>query len=162
MSDALLSLANHYQNAYITRDLDAAIEQFRSRHGFDGFRRFDISYELRTRTGPATASIKLALGWIGNLQYELIQPVSGAVDIYTSDIPQRSTLRFHHVAMRVKHDWNGFRAEVERRRLPIIMEGGAPGQSQWLYIDACDTVGHYLEYCYMSPERWVQLGGPPE
>lgn len=61
--------------------------------------------------------------------------------------------------MRVRDDWNGFRAAVERQKLPVIMEGGSPGQSQWLYIDARDTVGHYLEYCYMSPERWTQLGG---
>ncbi|GFE79811.1 hypothetical protein GCM10011487_18110 [Steroidobacter agaridevorans] len=162
MIGALASLENHYQNAYITRDLDVAIEQFRTRHGFDGFQRYEISYELRTRAGLATASIKLALGWIGNLQYELIQPVAGAVDVYTAELPERSTLRFHHVAMRVKDDWNGFRAEVERRKLPVIMEGGAPGQSQWLYIDARDTVGHYLEYCYMTPERWLQLGGRRE
>jgi len=158
MADALTSLEHHYQNAYITRDLDAAIELFRTRHGFDAFQRYEISYELKTGAGLGTASIKLALGWIGNLQYELIQPVSGAVDIYTRELPESSTLGFHHVAMRV-HDWSSFRAEVERQKLPVIMEGGAPGQSQWLYIDARDTIGHYLEYCYMTPERWVQLGG---
>jgi hypothetical protein len=159
MIGTLLRLEGHYQNAYITRDIDAAIEVFRARHGFDGFQRYELSYELKTRTGPGTASIKLALGWMGNVQYELIQPVSGLVDVYSSDLPERSILKFHHVAMRVKDDWQGFRAEVDRQQLPVIMEGGTPGQSQWLYIDGRDTVGHYLEYCYMPPERWTQLGG---
>lgn len=159
MTGTLLRLENHYQNAYITRDIAAAIDVFRARHGFEDFQRYEISYELRTRAASGTASIKLALGWIGAVQYELIQPVSGLVDVYTSDLPQQSVLKFHHVAMRVKDDWSGFRAEVDRQKLPVIMEGGLPGQSQWLYIDGRDTVGHYLEYCYMPPERWTQLGG---
>lgn len=159
MIETLLRLESHYQNAYITRDIDAAIGVFRARHGFDAFQRYEISYELRTSAGAGTASIKLALGWIGNVQYELIQPVSGLVDVYTSGLPEQSILKFHHVAMRVKDDWQGFRAEVDRQKLPVIMEGGTPGQSQWLYIDGRDTVGHYLEYCYMPPERWTQLGG---
>ncbi len=105
MTGTLLRLENHYQNAYITRDIDAAIDVFRARHGFDAFQRYEISYELRTRAGAGTASIKLALGWIGNVQYELIQPVSGLVDVYTSGLPEQSILKFHHVAMRVKDDW---------------------------------------------------------
>jgi hypothetical protein len=28
-----------------------------------------------------------------------------------------------------------------------------------VYVDARDTVGHYLEYCWMTPERWAALGG---
>lgn len=151
-------LENHYQNAYITRDLDRAIEVFRTQHGFDAFRSFEISYELKLRGTVGTASIKLALGWIGNLQYELIQPVSGLVDIYTAELRDASVMQFHHVAMRVL-DWDGFRADVDRLKLAVVMEGGTPGLTQWLYIDARETVGHYIEYCYTPPERWAALGG---
>ena len=41
----------------------------------------------------------------------------------------------------------------------MVMEGGTPGHLLWLYVDARDTVGHYLEYCWMTPERWAAMGG---
>jgi hypothetical protein len=102
-----MMLDGHYQNAYVTRDLDAAIALFRVQYGFNAFRRHEVSYECTTRAGRGTATVKLALGWIGNLQYELIQPVSGLIDIYVD----------------------------------------SPG------------AGHFLEYCWMTPERWQALGG---
>jgi hypothetical protein len=151
-------LENHYQNAYITRDLDQALAMFRTQYGFDDFKHLEVTYELKTPAGRGTATVKLALGWIGNLQYELIQPVSGLIDIYAEGLPDRYPLRFHHIAMRV-HDWDEFRADVERHKRPVVMEGGTPGHLLWLYVDARDTVGHYLEYCWMTPERWTALGG---
>ena len=40
-----MHLQNHYQNAYVTRDLDGALEIFRAQYGFDSFRRMEVSYE---------------------------------------------------------------------------------------------------------------------
>lgn len=151
-------LEHHYQNAYVTRDLERALAMFRHQYGFDGFKQYDVSYELQTPRGSGTASVRLALGWIGNVQYELIQPVSGLVDAYTEGLPQDAVLSFHHVAMRV-HDWDAFRAALERDNRPIAMQGGTPGHLLWLYVDARDSVGHYLEYCWMTPERWAAIGG---
>ena len=151
-------LDNHYQNAYITRDLDQALAMFRTQYGFDDFKRYEVSYELKTPTRRGTATVKLALGWIGNLQYELIQPVSGLIDVYREGLPDHYPLRFHHTCMRVS-DWDKFRADLERQKQPIVMEGGTPGHLSWLYVDARDTVGHYLEYCWMTPERWAAMGG---
>jgi hypothetical protein len=153
-----MHLENHYQNAYVTHDLDGALEIFRSRYGFDKFRRMEVSYELTTPAGRGTASVKLALGWIGNLQYELIEPVSGLIDVYQEGLSDASPLHFHHVCMRVP-DWEEFRARVDRERLPVAMEGGTPGHLLWLYLDARDTLGHYLEYCWMTPERWTMIRG---
>jgi Glyoxalase/Bleomycin resistance protein/Dioxygenase superfamily len=153
-----MHLDHHYQNAYITRDLDQALAIFRSQFGFDGFQRYDVTYELNTPAGRGKATVNLALGWIDNLQYELIQPISGMIDVYLEGLPTEYPLQFHHVCMRV-HDWSEFRAKVERERRPVVMEGGTPGHLQWLYIDARDTVGHYLEYCWASPERWKAMGG---
>jgi len=155
-------LQNHYQNAYITHDLDGALAMFRTQYGFDDFKRYEVSYELKTPAGRGTATVKLALGWIGNLQYELIEPVSGMIDVYREGLPDtvfhKWPLRFHHVCMRVP-DWDAFRADLEREKRPVVMEGGTPGHLLWLYVDARDTVGHYLEYCWMTPERWAVIGG---
>jgi hypothetical protein len=152
---ATLPLDHHYQNAYVTRDLDQALELFRTRYGFNGFNRYEVEYPLETPSGRGTAKVKLALGWINNLQYELIEPVAGLVDVYREGISDQHLLRFHHVCMRV-HDWDQFRAELGQ---PVLLSGGTPGHLQWVYVDARDTVGHYLEYCWMTPERWTAMGG---
>lgn len=151
-------LENHYQNAYITRDLDQTLATFRTQYGFADFKHFEVSYELKTPTARGTACVKMALGWIGNLQYELIQPVSGLIDVYNEGLPDQYPLRFHHICMRVP-DWDKFRADLEREKRSVVMEGGTPGHLLWLYVDARDTVGHYLEYCWMTPERWAAMGG---
>jgi Glyoxalase/Bleomycin resistance protein/Dioxygenase superfamily len=151
-------LEHHYQNAYITRDLDAALALFRTQYGFDGFKRMEVTYPLKTPKGSGTASVKMALGWIGNVQYELIEPVSGLTDVYVEGLPEKAPLKFHHICMRVP-DWDSFRADLERQKRPIVMEGGTPGHLLWLYVDARDTVGHYLEYCWMTPQRWTAMGG---
>ncbi|HMK87412.1 MAG TPA: VOC family protein [Steroidobacteraceae bacterium] len=153
-----MQLENHYQNAYVTSDLDRALEIFRTQYGFDGFKRIEVSYELTTPAGRGSASVKLALGWIGSLQYELIQPVSGLIDVYREGLDARSPMRFHHVCMRVP-DWTEFRARVDREKRSVVMEGGTPGHLLWLYVDARDSLGHYLEYCWMTPERWAMIGG---
>jgi hypothetical protein len=51
------------------------------------------------------------------------------------------------------------RARVDQERFPVAMEGGTPGHLLWLYLDARDTLGHYLEYCWMTPERWTMIRG---
>lgn len=153
-----MRLENHYQNAYVTRDLDAALGIFRTQYGFEGFKRMEVSYELRTPRARGSASVKLALGWIDNVQYELIEPVAGLVDVYREGLDDRRPMCFHHVCMRVP-DWTKFRAQVDEEKRPVVMEGGTPGHLLWLYIDARDTLGHYLEYCWMTPERWAMIGG---
>jgi hypothetical protein len=152
-------LQNHYQNAYVTRDLEQAIALFRTQYDFDGFKPFQVATEIATPAGRGTQVVKMALGWIGGLQYELIEPVSGMVDVYRSGLPDQHPVRLHHICMRV-HDWATFRAEVERRKWPVAIEGsGSGGQLHFIYVDHRERLGHYLEYCWMTPERWAAMGG---
>lgn len=157
-----MQLDNHFQNAYVTRDLDRALEMFRLRYGFDAFKRYEVSYECRTRAGTGMATTRLALGWIGNTQYELIQPVSGSIDVYADATAAMaadgSPLQFHHICMRVD-DWEQFRTQLDRDRVSVVVEGGTPEHLLWAYVDARATLGHYLEYCWMTPARWAVLGG---
>ena len=147
----------HYQNAYVTRDIDKAIESFRVHGGVQDARVFEPPVEVQTPNGRGIAVSKLSFIWINNLQYELIQPVSGLVDIYRDALPADDSLKFHHICMRVD-DWQEFRARVEHQRFPVVLEGGSE-HLRFLYLDARDFLGHYLEYTWMTPERWTQLGG---
>lgn len=147
----------HYQNAYITRDIDKAVEGFRGRAGVKDPRVFEAQVEVQTPAGRGMAVSKLSFIWIDNLQYELIQPVSGLVDIYRDALPPDDSLKFHHICMRVGN-WQEFREKVAHQPFPVVLEGGSE-QLRFLYLDARDFVGHYLEYVWMTPERWTQLGG---
>lgn len=147
----------HYQNAYVTRDIDRAIETFEARADVRTVIRFDNTSEVVTPAGPQTLSSRLAFIWVGNLQYELIQPVSGAEGLYTGALREDGLPAFHHICMRVD-DWDGFRARVDRQSLPVVLEGGGDAL-KFLYLDAREFLGHYLEYTWMTDERWAQVGG---
>jgi hypothetical protein len=147
----------HYQNAYITRDIDKAVKSFRARAGVEDPRVFEAQVEVQTPAGRGMAVSKLSFIWINNLQYELIQPVSGLVDVYRDALPADDSLKFHHICMRVGN-WQEFRARVADQPFPVVLEGGSE-HLRFLYLDARDFVGHYLEYVWMTPERWTQLGG---
>jgi hypothetical protein len=118
---------------------------------------FEGPVEVPTPHGRGTAVSKLAFIWINNLQYELIQPVSGLVDIYRDQLPDDDSLKFHHICMRVP-EWDNFRARVDQKGYRVVLEGGSD-MLKYIYIDGREFVGHYLEYVWMTPERWSALGG---
>jgi hypothetical protein len=147
----------HFQNGYITRDIEKAITQFCDRGGVARVNSFEVAVEVTTPTGRGIAVNKLAFIWVNGLQYELIQPVSGLVDVYSEQLPADDSVRFHHSCTRIS-DWSEFRARVEQKGYPVVLEGGGD-LLKFIYIDARDVVGHYLEYTWMTPERWAQIGG---
>jgi hypothetical protein len=150
---------HHFQNAYVTRDIDKWVSIFEKRARVDRVLRYEGTMPVTTPDGPATQTNKLAFIWVGDLQYELIQPVGGAVDLYEAGLPDGDGLAFHHVCMRVA-DWEEFRPRVRRQPFPVVLEGERDGL-RFLYLDAREFLGHYLEYTWMTDERWTQMGGPP-
>jgi len=149
----------HYQNAYVTRDMDKWIEEFKKRGKVDRVMTYEGTTQVTTPRGKGEQTNKLAFIWVGDLQYELIQPVAGDVSIYSDALPADDGLQFHHICMRVP-DWDDFRARVDQQPFPVVLEGGNE-LLRFLYLDARPFLGHYLEYTWMGEERWAQMGGPP-
>lgn len=148
---------HHYQNGYITRNIEKAIATFREHADTNEIIAYEVPFELTTPQGRGTAVTKLAFVWVDDLQYELIEPVSGLIDVYTEQLPDDDSLRFHHSCMRVP-EWDDFRARVDKKGYKIAIEGGSD-LLKFLYIDARADIGHYLEYVWMTDERWTQMGG---
>lgn len=148
---------HHYQNAYITRDVDKWIKVFNERGKIDRQMTYEGTTPVTTINGPTTQTSKLAFLWVGDLQFELIQPVAGDVALYTDALPAGDGLQFHHICMRVP-DWDAFRAGVDKQPYPVVLEGGND-QLRFLYLDARPFLGHYLEYTWMTDQRWTQMGG---
>lgn len=148
---------HHFQNAYVTRDVNKWIAAFKERAAIDRLLTYEGTTDVVAPHGPATQTNKLAFIWVGDLQYELIQPVAGTVGLYEDGLPEGDGLSFHHVCMRVP-DWDDFRARVDSQHYPVVLEGGGDAL-RFLYLDARPFLGHFLEYTWMTDERWSQMGG---
>ena len=149
-------LGHHYQNAYICDDIEEGIAQFRGRGLMREPGIHEIDQPVDTPSGEVVNSVKLAFIWIGNLQYELIQPISDPLGVYANCRSNGGPLRFHHICMRVP-DWSNFREAVTRQDLPYVFSRDlGPGQLKFLYLDGREKFGHYLEYTWMSEETWQQ------
>lgn len=157
-------LKGHYQNAYVTHDIEAAKQRLDATHGAVGWTQFEPDMVLKTVDGDREASVKAALGWYGGLQIELIQPTRGWMAHYAPMLPPDPadpSPRFHHIAVR-RDDEAAMRAEIAGLGLPLACEGSLPGVMVFIYLDARATLGHYLEYVWATPEGWAMQGWPAE
>jgi hypothetical protein len=154
-------MQGHYQNAYVTHNLEAAMDILRKRFAVDNYIVFEPDMPFTTPAGPKHVHVKACLAWTGGLQVELIEPISGFIDHYVPYLPKdRSdpTPRFHHIAVR-RDDLSAMRQEIAQLGLPLAFEGEVPGLV-FVYLDARQTVGHYFEYVWATEEMWRNTGWP--
>lgn len=156
-------LKGHYQNAYVTHDLQWAMDQVGRRYGLEDWITFEIELTVATPEGERLQATKVACVWDGSLQLELIEPVSGFIDPFLPYLPKdRSdrSLRLHHISLR-RDDRAEIRSEIARLGLPFVCEGGIP-DLVYTYLDARETLGHYLEYVWATPAGWQMVGWPKD
>lgn len=154
-----MSMNGFFQNAYVTRDLDRAIELCGPAMGIGDFAAMDYELLLATDSGEKTIQLRVATGWAGAIQVELIQPVSGHVAPYVGGLPQDANdfvPRFHHIAVR-RDDPDALEREVAAMGLPVIFRTGGNGISS-VFIDATARFGHPIEFVCATPEGAVLLG----
>ena len=160
-------LHGHMQNAYVTRDLDRAMELVGNRYGVEKFDRFDPDMTVNTLHGPQPMVNRVASFWAGGLNIEIIEPVSGYIEHYTCMLPEDrtdATPRFHHISLR-RDDEAEMRAEIARLGLPLAFEGPlsikeAIPSLVFVYLDGRASLGHYVEFTWKSPEAWKFVGWP--
>ncbi|WP_417621307.1 VOC family protein [Parasphingorhabdus sp.] len=154
-----MAIGQHYQNAYVTRDVDKAVAGFRQWADTRLILETEVEVKLWTPEGEGTGVQKLAFVWVEDLNYELIEPKSGDVlKIYQEGLPEGDGLAFHHVCHRVD-DWDETMAHIEKNPFPVVLKGGTPDMLQFCYVDTREWLGHFTEYIWANPERWQQLGG---
>jgi hypothetical protein len=143
-----LFLARHFQNAYVTRDIDAAARMFAERHGIRSFH-----YMRDVPFGPG-ASIHIGLAWAGKVMIELIQPNGDAPNLYSTMLPPTGQLlRFHHLGHLIeeRREWDEVVARAESSGIPVALRGNGYGVN-FLYLDARADTGHFLEYVHLDAE----------
>ena len=148
--------AGFYQNGYVTNDIDRAIEVFASHYGVA---RFAVTRARPIELdGGVMLHLDMAMGFVGPVQYEILQPAGGADGVYRRALEgggEAFKLRFHHHAYLVEspEDLLARRRSLEACGHSIVLSGGRPGANQFFYADATVTLGYHLEYLYISPER---------
>ena len=160
-------LTGHMQNAYVTHNLDRAVELVGNQYGVEKFDRFDPDMTVQTLQGPQPLACRVASFWAGGLNVEIIEPVSGYIEHYTNMLPadrQDATPRFHHISLR-RDDEAEMRAEIARLGLPLAFEGPlsirqAIPSLVFVYLDGRASLGHYVEFTWKSPEAWQFVGWP--
>ncbi|PEQ11822.1 hypothetical protein B2G71_15385 [Novosphingobium sp. PC22D] len=146
-----------YQLGYVCDDIEEGIAQFRGRGMTHEPRVIEVDQPVDSPRGEVVNRMKLAFIWIGEMQYELIQPLTDPLGIYGNCVSNGGPLRFHQTCARVS-DWSDFRARVAKQDLPVAMERDMGGDAlKFLYLDARPLVGHYLEYTWMTDAAWDQI-----
>lgn len=156
-----LRFRGHYQNGYVTHDVDTAMEIFTERFGLEGLRAVDIDATVSTPAGVQRMGIRIANGWMGGVNYELMQPVSGYIDPLVSMLPEDRSdpvPRFHHFALR-RDDLDEMRGEIAGSGLPVAF-AGQPAGMVFAYLDARESLGHFIELVWKEPGGWAKIKWP--
>lgn len=148
-----------FQMSYITRDLDAAIAHAGEALGIEGFHTSDSEIEVLSYGTRRTLAVRAAMANIGTRQFEIIQPVSGPVEIYTDEVNLSGhILNFHHTAIAVRggyEEWQTLLAEVEASGDAFAFLFPAdqhPDQGlSFCYVDTRHRIGHYTEFLWVDP-----------
>jgi Glyoxalase/Bleomycin resistance protein/Dioxygenase superfamily len=148
-------VTNHYQIAYVTTDIDRAVKLFCNEYHIPSFLVWkDVTIEVKTPRGSGPFTIHVAFVWVGTIQYEIIQPVSGPVDLYWDYLPRAGFgLVFHHFAYEFigeRDEWLRFRESLGADRV-FAIEGPSDYRVQFVYTDERERLGHYHEYAWFGP-----------
>ncbi len=154
-----------FQMSYITRDLDAAMAQAKAKLGIDNFHVSESPVDVLSYGKIQELVVRAAIANIGRNQFEIIQPVSGPIHVYTDEVDLGGDLlNFHHIAIAVRgshDDWLALLAEVRESGDEFAFLFPAEPDPEvklgFCYVDTRHRLGHYTEYLWWAPE----LNGMP-
>ncbi|HEX8058179.1 MAG TPA: VOC family protein [Novosphingobium sp.] len=152
-----------FQMSYITRDLDAAMAHCREELGIEQFHTTDAEVEVLSFGKLRPLKIRAAMANIGRNQFELIQPIEGAIEIYTDEVDlDAHIINYHHIAIAVRggHDkWlellDEIRASGDEFAYLFPPEQNPDDKLCFCYVDTRKRLGHYTEFL------WVDEGIKP-
>jgi hypothetical protein len=144
------------QIAWVTRNLDATETALTALLGAKTWVRMsDVHFApdaCSYRGAPADFTAHVSFSYAGDIQLELIQPVSG-VSMY-SEFLDRSGPGLHHVCTPTP-DVEAFESSVTealRGGAEVVGRGVMPGGMHFAYVSAPDAGVPYVEIAYVPPE----------
>jgi len=141
VSNALTKLAPHFfQVAWVVEDVAVAEGWFQRFLGTSAFTRLDevvLGEGCRYRGQPSDCAVRISLGWLGETQVELIQPLRGE-GLYGEALAKRGP-GLHHVAFLVP-DFDATVAALQNDGLPLAADGRLGPGNRFAYFD-CEAPG---------------------
>lgn len=109
--------------------------------------------DTRVRGRDVAYSMRLALSWIGDTQWELIEPLDGP-SIYKEHLASHGE-GFHHVQLSYDSpSYPEFEKTMVRKDCSVLMEGRFGG-ARFAYFDTFDALGLIVEV-RDAPENYVR------
>jgi catechol 2,3-dioxygenase-like lactoylglutathione lyase family enzyme len=150
-----MSLASQIpvQIAWVTRDLDATEKALTGLLGAKKWIRLPgvpFGPDSCTYRGrPADFVADISLSYAGNMQLELIAPVSGD-SIYTEFLQQAGP-GLHHICIE-SDDIEAAVNDTVAHGAEVVQRGVMPGGMEFAYVSAADAGVPYIEIAHITPE----------
>lgn len=141
---------DYYQHAYVTTDWRRAMDEIAKIHGIAHYMEMPAAVFDTGQDRQAVAHFALATK--DELQFEIIQPLSGDIEVYQWGLPTNGfALHFHHQGRHFgdRDAFDGAIAVAKGRwAMPIAWDtmGGT-----YAYFDARADLGHFMEYFCFPP-----------
>ena len=141
-----LMVLEHFQMAYVTNDMEQALDLFRRNLGVREF----------TRLGgpmPSGGEMEAQFAWVGTTMYEIICAKGPGSELYMDPLPKDGgfALRHHHLGFLVQDQaqWDGVLANAAKNDFEVVFHGNNP-LVEFCFVKV-PALGHYLEYLYATP-----------
>jgi methylmalonyl-CoA/ethylmalonyl-CoA epimerase len=143
-----------FQVAYVTPNLDQFLATFNDKLGVDRFYVIrDAQVTDQTFRGePCDAHQDLAFGYAGDLQFEVIQPISGR-STYSEFLDAHPMGGIHHTGVLVD-DYDAAVAELSTSF--DLAQTGRVGETRFGYFDTTAYLGAFVEVLQLGDD-FVQL-----
>ena len=149
-----------YQLSYAAKDVTRAVAYAEEHLGITGFHVSDTGAPVLSGGRVQELKIRAATANIGSRQFEIIQPVSGPIHIYTDHVDlDAQVMAFHHVGIAVRGGYDAWERVLEEVRASgdefSFLYPAAPDPDAKLcfcYVDTRAKLGHHTEYLWWAPE----------
>jgi hypothetical protein len=152
--------ARHWQVAYVTTDLDRALEVWRDQFDVPSFHVF--TNEMPGLESSRPCALRIALANVAGVEIELIEPLSGTSPLHSEPLPQDGSfaIRFHHVALRIEGELECFEAHMrslDPALHPVVWTGKFADLMRFAYTDERNTLGHYVEHVWFEARFYREM-----
>lgn len=140
-----LMFRNHFQVAYVVRDVDKCVASLGEKFGVH-------KWEIR-KTHPGAPASRLAFAYAGGVMLELVEPVPEAKTIFRDWIPEDpAAARFHHLGYFVhsEEEWRTVVDHYEAAGIKTLC-GSVADLLDYGYADTVAQLGHWTEFVRLKP-----------
>ena len=135
-----------YKLGYVVANRDQAVRALEDEYGFEPLAHAEVRFEALLPDGSRVQTHLACALTTGRAHLiEIMQPVSGAVDLWADVLREPGPLlRFHNIGL-LTDDLDGVKATAARHRLPLELSAESEGVWSFAY-HRVPLLGHLVEH----------------